>query len=120
VRIFKTKWFVRYARQERISDSSLLDSVHRAEEGLIDADLGGGVIEQRIARPGRGKSGGYRVLIAACWEDRAIFLFGFAKSERDNIKDDELKLLKKVALDWLAADDARIELAIEEGELKEI
>lgn len=56
LRVFKSKLFSRFAKQEKISDASLVESVERAEKGLIDADLGGGVIKQRIARPGRGKS----------------------------------------------------------------
>jgi hypothetical protein len=58
--------------------------------GLVDADLGGGVIKQRIARPGQGRSGGFRVLLAYRAEERTVFLYGFAKSERDNVDDDEL------------------------------
>jgi len=64
LRIFKTKSFVRFARRERISDASLCEAIRRAERGLIDADLGGGVIKQRVARAGQGRSGGFRVLIA--------------------------------------------------------
>jgi hypothetical protein len=58
VRIFKTKWMVRYARRERIADSSLSQAITRAGRGLIDADFGGGVIKQRVARTGQGRSGG--------------------------------------------------------------
>ena len=64
MRVFKTKGFARFARRERISDANLGEAVRRAERGLVDADLGGGVIKQRVARPGQGKSGGYRVLVA--------------------------------------------------------
>jgi hypothetical protein len=120
VRIFKTKWFARYARHERIEDSSLQEAVDRAEKGLIDADLGGHVIKQRIARPGRGKSGGYRTLIAIRREDRAIFVFGFAKSEQDNIENDQLRVLKGIAEEWLAASAADLDLAVKDGALQEI
>ena len=54
VRIFKSRWFQRFARKERISDAALRNAVARAERGQIDADLGGDVIKQRIARPGEG------------------------------------------------------------------
>jgi hypothetical protein len=84
LRIFKTKWFVRYARHERISDTSLSNAIERAGRGIIDGDLGCGVIKQRVARTGQGRSGGYRLLIAYRAGDRAIFLYGFAKNERDN------------------------------------
>jgi hypothetical protein len=91
VRIFKTRWFIRFARSERISDRRLSDAVERAKRGLIDADLGGGVIKQRLGRPGQGRSGGYRVLIAYRAGHRAVFLYGFAKRERENIEPDELR-----------------------------
>src|SRR3546814_18742904 len=53
-RILKNGWFERFARKERLTDSGLRDAVQRAESGLVDADLGGGVIKQRVARPGKG------------------------------------------------------------------
>ena len=102
MRIFKTKWFARYARRERIFDARLCEAVRRAEDGLIDADLGGGVIKQRIARPGQGRSGGYRLLIAFRPSDRAVFMLGFAKSDRDNITPDELESLKRAAALWFS------------------
>lgn len=88
--------------------------------GLVDADLGGHIIKQRIARPGQGRSGGYRVVIALRYGDRAIFVFGFAKSERDNIDDNQLKTLQSIAVDWLVLSDAGVERAIAEERLQEI
>jgi hypothetical protein len=64
MQVFKTKWFARFARNERIGAASLLEAIQRAERGLIDADLGGGLIKQRVARQGKGRSGGYRAVIA--------------------------------------------------------
>lgn len=119
MRVFKAKGFARFARSERISDASLRGAVRQAERGLIDADLGGGVIKQKVARPGQGKSGGYRVLIAYRAKVRSVFLFGFAKSARDNIGDDELASLQEVAKRWLAADLRAIDRALE-GELQEV
>ena len=120
MRIFKTKWFARYARRERIKDSSLREAVERAERGLVDADLGGSVIKQRVARPGKGRSGGYRVLVAFHAGARSVFLYGFAKSGRENIAADELASLKEIAAGLLAADDAKIDQAIAGGSLQEI
>jgi hypothetical protein len=105
VQIFKTKLFAKFARGERIADKSLTEAVERAGRGLLDADLGGGVIKQRVARQGQGRSGGYRTLIAYRSGDFAVFMFGFAKNERDNIDADELEVLKIVASQWLG--DAR-------------
>lgn len=94
--------------------------MQRAERGLIDADLGGGVIKQRVARPGQGRSGGYRVLLAYRRKTRAVFLFGFAKNERDNIEDDELATLRDIATGWLEADDGAFAGAMANGLILEV
>ena len=73
MQVFKTRWLARFARHERIPDRSLLEAIARAERGLVDADLGGGLIKQRVARKGQGRSGGYRMLIAYRTKDRAVF-----------------------------------------------
>jgi len=120
MRIFKTKWLARFARREGIDDQSLREAIERAEQGLIDADLGGGLIKQRVARPGRGRSGGYRMIVGYRVKDRAVFLLGFAKNERENIEDNELLSLRENAERWLAADAARIQKELELGNLQEI
>jgi hypothetical protein len=111
---------MRYARQERLEDHSLRDAIERAERGLVDADLGGGIIKQRVARTGQGRSGGYRLLIAYRSGKRAVFLYGFAKSERDNIEADELETIKEIGAAWLEAKKERLEYAINEGILREV
>ncbi len=63
MRVFKTKWFSRFARQEDVADTKLVEAVRNIENGLVDADYGGGLIKQRIARDGEGRSGGYRGII---------------------------------------------------------
>jgi hypothetical protein len=98
MRIFKTRWFARWSKRERVGDSALREAVERAEKGLIDADLRGGVIKQRVARVGQGRSGGYRTIVVYRAADRAIFLYGFAKNERDNIDDDELATFRELAM----------------------
>jgi hypothetical protein len=120
VRVFKTRVFIRLARKEGIADERVREAVRRAERGLIDADLGGGVIKQRIARPGQGRSGGYRVLIAYRPEAKAVFLYGFAKNERDNIEDDELKTAREVAKGWLDASERDIEKALDQKIIEEV
>jgi len=120
VRIFKTKALARFTKRERISDPSLTEAIANAERGLVDADLGGGVIKQRVARVGQGKRGGYRMLIGFRSKHRAVFLFGFAKSEIDNIDDDQLATLREIAAAWFAADDMKISRAIADGLLIEV
>ena len=79
MRIFKTKWFARFARREGIVDSKLLAMVREIEKGLIDVDYGGGLIKKRVARDGGGKSGGYRSIIAYRSEEKCIFMFASQK-----------------------------------------
>jgi len=100
VRIFKNKTFARFAKKAGIEDKSLCQAVKEARQGLVDADLGGGVIKQRVARQGGGKSGGFRTLILFRIGSRAFFVHGFAKSEQANIDDDELQALRKLAAMW--------------------
>jgi hypothetical protein len=119
VRVFKTKTLAKFARQNGISDASLAAAVERATRGMIDADLGGHIIKQRVARPGQGKRGGFRMLIGIR-SDRAIFLFGFAKNERENIDDDQLKTLRDIVASWFAADEAKITQALNDGLLIEV
>src|SRR5438477_8243947 len=95
---------MRFAKKAGIGDELLCEAIRNAERGLIAADLGGGVIEQRIARPGQGKSGGFRTLIVFRAGARAFFVHGFAKNEKDNIGKDELVALKKLASELLAYD----------------
>lgn len=120
MQVLKTRWLARWARRERIADSSLIEAIARAERGLVDADLGGGIIKQRVARAGQGRSGGYRMLIAYRVDHRAVFLYGFAKRERENIDADELLTVREIGARWLAADARRIAQAIEEGALQEV
>jgi hypothetical protein len=118
--IFKTRVLARFARHERISDRSLIEAVERAERGLIDADLGGGLIKQRVARAGQDRSGGYRMLVAYRRQGRAIFLSGFAKNETDNIDQRQLLNLRRIADGWLVADEATITQALSDGALQEV
>ncbi|HEX5325723.1 MAG TPA: type II toxin-antitoxin system RelE/ParE family toxin [Acetobacteraceae bacterium] len=120
MRTFKNKAFARFARKAGVGDVALLDAVGRAERGLIDAELGGGVIKQRIARPGGGRSGGFRTIILFQAGSRAFFVHGFAKNERDNIGGVELAAFKKLAAALLAYEDAALATAIAAGILMEV
>jgi hypothetical protein len=120
VRIFSTRWFARYARKEGISDDSLREAIERAGRGLVDANLGGHLIKQRVARQGRGRSGGYRVLIAFSAGRRSVFLYGFAKNKRGNIDPVELADLKFLAERLLNFTASEMETALRQGELNEV
>lgn len=98
--IYANRWFAKFAAKEKISDVSLADAVHRAESGLIDADLGSGLIKQRIARQGGGKSGGYRSILIFRSGERAIFVFAFAKSDKANLSAAERSIARRPASCW--------------------
>lgn len=120
MRVFKTRDFARFARKESIVDERLCEAIQRAERGLIDADLGGGVIKQRVARPGKGRSGGYRTLIAYRTEARAVFVYGFAKSAKDNVSPAELAALRRLATEYLGYDRKQVETHLKDGAWTEV
>lgn len=120
MRIFKNKSFAKFARKERISDAKLCEVVKEADQGNIDADYGGGVIKQRIARPHQGKSGGYRSIIYYRQGDKAFFVYGWSKSDMDNIDEDEEKEFKRQAKMTLALHDEQILKLLENGTWQEV
>jgi hypothetical protein len=119
-RAFKTRVFARWARKEGVTDQALAAAVVEMESGLVDARLGGGLLKKRIGLPGAGKRGGARTIVAGNFRDRWIFLYGFAKNERDNIDQKEERDLKRVAGAMLGLDGAALGRLMEAGELKEI
>ena len=108
MKVFKTRWFARFARQEKIADDGLREAIERAERGLVDADLGGG------------RSGGYSAIVAYRAASKAFFLHGFAKSGQENIAEDELIALRKFGRRLLAADVETLNAMFEDGSLKEV
>jgi len=86
----------------------LQEAASRLEAGQADANLGGGVYKVRIARSGSGKSGGYRVIVLLKSGERAFFVYGFAKSDRDNITEKELQAFKERAKDSFSLTDIQL------------
>ena len=120
VRIYKSAWFAKFARKEDLNDSMLRNAVKRAENGLIDAQLGNGLIKQRVARAGSGKSGGYRTLIFFRDGQRAVFAFGFAKSSQANLDSEELAVFRKAATIILGLSQAQIDAEVAAGAMMEV
>lgn len=118
--IFKTRYFQRWMRKTALGDSDLRKAVLEMTAGLIDADLGGGVVKKRIGLAGRGKRGGVRTLVATNKGNRWFFVFGFEKNERDNISDAELQALQDYAADLLERTAAQLDAAAADGTLLEI
>jgi hypothetical protein len=80
VRLFKLRAFARFQRREGIADKTLAKAVRGAEDGLVDADLGGGLIKQRVARPGQGKRGGFRTIVVYRRGRRAVFCLALPRA----------------------------------------
>ena len=118
--VYVNRWFAKFASRESISNATLVAAIDQAESGLIDADLGGGLIKLRVARAGGGKSGGYRTLVIFRQAERAIFVFGFAKSAQANLDADELRTFKKAAKIVLALNETQIADEVRAGRLIEV
>ncbi len=120
MRLFRNSWFRKFARKQRISDAALCEAIVRIEAGLVDADLGGGLLKQRVAREGHGRSGGYRTLIAFKTDTRAVFVFGFAKSEQANIDAEDERELKKLAALVLSFAEEEMDQLVAAGKFDEV
>jgi hypothetical protein len=120
MRVFKSKRFAKFADKEGITNTKLCNAVRDAEQGAIDADYGGGVIKQRIARQGAGKSGGYRTIILFRAGELSFFVYGFAKSDRSNITNSDKDDFKELARVLLAASDSNLVDLVERNEFLEV
>lgn len=120
MRIFKTPVFAKWAKQEKLADSLLVQAIKEMEKGLIDADLGGHIYKKRIALPGRGKRGGSRSILAYQVKEKAFFIFGFAKNEKAAISNEELKIAKFFAKELLQYSNGQLDKLIKNGKLYEV
>lgn len=120
MRAYKTRNFSRWAKKSQVTDAALANALAQIENGLIDADLGGGLVKQRVASKGRGKSGSSRTLIAIQIHNRAFFVYGFEKSDRANISTSVLNGYRMAAKDLLAMTEHEINQLVEAGKLKEL
>ena len=119
-RIFKTRYFSRWMRKTDLTDKALCAAIAEMMLGLIDGDLGGGIIKKRIGLAGRGKRGGARTLVASNKGNRWFFVFGFEKNDRANISADELEALQGLARELLARTNQQLDEAVVGGALQEI
>ncbi len=118
--MFKTNTFARFAAREGTGDTALCEAVLRARRGLVDADLGGGVIKQRVAREGGGRSGGFRTIVLFRRDELAFFVYGFAKSSRENLRRDELEAFRLLADEYLALGRTGLSAAQAVGAIEEV
>ena len=119
-RVFKTRYFSRWVRKTELTDKALCAAVVEMAQGLIDGDLGGGVLKKRIGLAGRGKRGGARTLVATNKGDKWFFVYGFVKNVRATITDGELQALQDIGAQLLARTGRQLDQAVAEGSLQEI
>jgi len=120
LQVLKTKSFSRFARKEGLEDALLVAAIAAIERGLMDADMGGGLIKQRVARKGGGKRGGFRTLLAYQQGKKAVFLFGFAKNAQENISPEDVRDLKEYGAILLALKSEDIARMTQDGALQEV
>lgn len=120
MKIYKTKHFARWAIDVELDNQYLIDAINEIAEGNCEAKLGGNIYKKRIALKNKGKRGGVRTIVAYKIEDKAFFIYGFAKSVRANITPKELIALKKLARVYLSLSSQQVVKAIKAGELVEV
>jgi hypothetical protein len=120
MRVFKYKRFFRFAEKAGITDNILKNIVTDLENGVCEAGLGGNVYKKRVARQGEGKRGGYRAIIFFKSGERAFFAYGYPKSSRDNIGDNELGAFKKAATQDFSLTDRKLDDIVRNGDYQEI
>ncbi|WP_076790732.1 type II toxin-antitoxin system RelE/ParE family toxin [Chlorobium sp. KB01] len=122
MRVFKYKWFHRWAEEEKLSDNLLSEVARQIINGQVEADLGGYLFKKRIPRQGRGKSSGYRVIVGYKRPDdsRIVFLYAFPKNSRSNITLREKSALQLVAKSFILATDDQINKLLANKEYREI
>ena len=104
----KIKWFNKWAKKSSLPDKNLLKTIENITNNLGVVNLGSGLLKIRTPKTGQGKSGGFRTILVYKENDIAIFIYGFAKTEKDNLNNDELKYFKKLAKDLLNIDKEKI------------
>ena len=120
MRVFKNTWFSRFADKECITDDELKETVNQLETGQAETNLGGNVYKVRVARSGEGKSGGYRIIVFFCSEERTFFVYGYAKSDRGNIDEKEKRDFKELAKKYMCITDEVLEMSVKMGKFIEI
>jgi hypothetical protein len=125
VRVFATPQVSRLLRKERLPDLALCAAAREVVAGRLgagEADLGGGLWKKRLARPGSGKSGGYRAVVAyrRPRSDRVLFAFLFAKSAAATLTPAGQEALAKASAAFVGATDAQVAALVEAGDAREV
>ena len=107
-----TKWFKKWSKKVKLANDDLLGAISDLEDGLSTTDLGSHLFKVRVKREHSGKSSGFRTIIVYQENEKAIFLYGFGKNEKENIDKSELQYFKKLGDDLLALNSEQLEESI--------
>jgi hypothetical protein len=120
MRIFKNKLFSRWAKKIGLENYALKIAIDEISMGLYEANLGGHLYKKRVGIKGKGKRGGVRTILTFKKDDKALFIYGFAKSDKENFDKDEENLCKKTAAVFLSWSNNNINTAIKNKEIIEV
>lgn len=112
-RTFKTAWFAKAARKARITDDELCEAIRAVMKGQAD-DLGGGVFKKRLDK------NRHRSIILAKGQQYWVYAYLFAKKDRANIDESELRAFRNLADVYARKTDDEIERELEAQEIVEI
>ncbi len=104
-----TKWFKKWSKKVKLTNDDLLEAIDDLEDGASTTDLGSHLFKVRVSREHSGKSSGFRTIIIYQENEKAIFLYGFGKNEKQNISKAELQYFKKLGNDLLALNTEQLE-----------
>ncbi len=110
-----TKWFKKWSKKVNLSNQDLLETIQNLEAGFSVSELGGNLFKVRAKRKHSGKRSGFRTIIVLKSGEKAIFLYGFGKNEKENISKSDLKNLKKLGHDLISLDSKQLKVAISKG-----
>ncbi|KAF0232664.1 MAG: hypothetical protein FD177_2364 [Desulfovibrionaceae bacterium] len=122
MRVFKSRRVDRWAKKEGLADQAIREAAKEVAAGNAEANLGQYLFKKRIARPGKGKSSGFRTIVAfkSASSDKVFFVYGFAKSSKSNINSTEIDVLGVIAKHLVGATDNELDMLVEDGGLVEI
>lgn len=112
-RVFKTAWFAKAARKARIKDDELCEAIAQVRKGQGD-DLGGGVFKKRLS------NNQYRSIILARGGEFWVYQYLFAKQDRANIDEDELKAFRMLAKDYAKMTQQQADAQVADGHWTEL
>lgn len=120
MRVYKTKGFVKFTEEEKIKDEWLIKALKKEEKKRESQNNKSHLSFPRVKREGKGTSGGYRTAVLLKLGDKAFFVDGYPRKEKDGFSEEEKRIYRGMAKKIFALDEAGLQTAINGGEFKEV